>query len=115
MRPRFEADRMTSWQAAALCCVVMEISARAAAPASYVGAQTCRGCHAAQFTSQSASAHAGALSPVPDHRNFPAGVKFTRDNQYRYEILRADSGLRIHIDNGADLMDLPLEWAFGAG
>ena len=106
---------MTSWQIAALCCMVMEISARAAAPASYVGAQICRTCHAGQFTSQSASAHAVALSPVSDHTNFPTGVKFTRDAQYHYEILSADGGLRVHIDNGADLMDLPLEWVFGAG
>src|SRR4029077_4553687 len=106
---------MTSWQAAVLCYLGVAASACAATPASYVGAQKCQACHPVQFTSQSASAHAAALSPVSDHKNFPAGMKFTRDPQYRYEILVADSGLRVHIDDGADLMDLPLEWVFGAG
>src|SRR5690349_7208656 len=103
---------MTSWQAAGLCCMVMNMSAT---PASYVGAQICRACHPGQFTSQSASGHAGALSRASDHKDFPAGIEFTRETQYRYEILREDSGLRVHINNGADLMDLQLEWVFGAG
>ena len=106
---------MKSWQAAALCYIGIAASVRAATPASYVGAQKCQGCHSAKFASQSASAHAGALSPLSEHKNFPVDVKFARDPQYRYEILRADSGLRVHIDDGVDLMDLPLEWVFGAG
>ena len=99
-------------QPEALCYVaVMAAFACAASSVSYVRAQTCEGCHAAQFTSQSGSAHAGALSRVSDHPE-PAGVMLLRVPQYRYEILRADS---LHIDDGADLMDLPLEWVFGAG
>lgn len=91
------------------------ISAFAASPARYVGAETCRRCHAAQFATQSASAHAGALSKVSEHQNFPAGVKLAREQGYEFEILRVGNGLRVHIDNGTDLMDLPLEWVFGAG
>jgi hypothetical protein len=97
------------------CATVMAISALAAPSGSYTGAKACQGCHAAEFASQSASAHAGALSRVSDHTSFPVGVKLSRVPQYRYEILRGPTGLRVHIDNGTDLMDLPLEWAFGAG
>jgi hypothetical protein len=64
---------MTSRQAAALCYIGMAASACAAIPSSYVGAPKCQACHPAQFTSQSASAHAGALSPVSDHRGLSAG------------------------------------------
>lgn len=86
-----------------------------AAPADhYIGAQSCKPCHPAEFASQSKSAHAGALTRVSAGESFAAG-KLSRPPQYRYEILRADGGLRVHIDNGADLMDLPLEWAFGSG
>jgi len=52
---------------------ILAISLRAAAPARFVGARTCAACHPAEFASQSASAHAGALSPVSDHADFPAG------------------------------------------
>jgi hypothetical protein len=106
---------MTSRPASLGCLALIAISARAAPPGSYAGSQACRGCHGAEFTSQSASAHAVALSRVSDHPDFPAPIKLSRAQQYRYEILRAENGLRVHIDDGTDLMDLPLEWAFGAG
>jgi len=93
---------------------IIAISAHAATPGGYVGAQACRTCHPAQFQSQSASAHAGALSRISQSTAFPAG-KLSRGSGYRYEILPTRSGLRVHIADGTDLMDLPLEWAFGAG
>lgn len=103
---------MKVWVAALYC---MAISAQAASPGAYVGAKACQRCHAAEFKAQSASAHAGALSRVSDRVSFPVGVQLSRDPKYRYEILRAEGGLRVHISDGVDLMDLPLEWVFGAG
>jgi Cytochrome c554 and c-prime len=106
---------MTARAAALFCAAVMSSSVRAAPAGSFAGAQACHRCHAAEFKLQAASAHAGALSRVSDHPGFPAGIKLSRAPQYSYEILRIDRGLRVHIQDGADLMDLPLEWVFGAG
>ena len=100
---------------AALLSCVAAIPALAAAPATYAGAQTCQGCHPAEFASQSASAHAAALSHVSDRESFPVGVTMSRAPHYRYGISRAEGNLHVRVDDGADLMDLPLEWVFGAG
>jgi hypothetical protein len=91
-------------------CFVALLAFSAQAAGTYVGAEACRRCHASQFKSQAASAHAGALSRVSEHSELPAG-KLTRGTKYRYEI----SGMQVRIGDGTDLMELPLEWAFGAG
>ena len=96
------------------CLALAAIYLRAAAGDYYIGAEACRRCHASEFNSQRQSAHATALSRVSAHAPFVEG-KLLRSPQYRYEILHSGGGLRVHIDNGTDLMDLPLEWAFGAG
>lgn len=96
------------------CLAVAAVCAHAASPDPYVGAPACRSCHTAEFTAQSAGAHAGALAPVSADQTYTAG-KLLRPPKYRYEILPRDGTLRVHIDDGTDLMDLPLEWAFGAG
>jgi hypothetical protein len=93
---------------------LLALSLSAAAPGHFVAAQACAACHAAEFTSQSASAHAGALSRVSDRPVFPSGL-LSREPRYRYQILSAGGGLRVRIGDGVDLMDLPLDWAFGAG
>jgi hypothetical protein len=95
------------------CLAVVVLSLQGAEPDRYIGAETCRPCHPAEFIAQRASAHAAALSPVSPGASFSEN-KISRPPRYRYEILRVQNGLRVHIDNGADLMDLPLEWAFGA-
>lgn len=93
---------------------VMSWSLHAASSTPYIGAGACRPCHAEEFASQRASAHAAALSRVSATANLADG-KLSRPPRYRYEILHAQGGLRVHIDDGGDLMDLPLDWAFGAG
>src|SRR5215472_8762140 len=95
------------------CLAVVVLSLQGAEPDRYIGAETCHPCHPAEFIAQRASAHAAALSPVSPGASFSEN-KISRPPRYRYEILRVQNGLRVHIDNGADLMDLPLEWAFGA-
>ena len=97
-----------------LCCLAsLAIALHAALPDRYVGAEACRPCHTAEFAGQSQSAHAAALSRVSPRASFTGG-KLSRP-PYRYEILHGTDGFRVNIDSGADLMDLPLEWAFGAG
>jgi hypothetical protein len=85
-----------------------------AAPSRFVGAKACASCHPAEFALQSASVHTRALSRVADRSDFPAG-RLSRNPRYRYSLLREQGDLRVHIDDGTDIMDLPLEWAFGAG
>jgi hypothetical protein len=93
---------------------MISVSWCAGAADRFVGARACAACHPGEFKSQSASAHAGALSRVADRSNFPAGT-LSRDGRYRYSILPASEGLRVQIEDGVERMDLPLQWAFGAG
>ncbi len=93
---------------------MLTISSLAAAPDLFVGAHACAACHPAEFASQRMSAHAAALSRVADNPDLPTG-RLRRDPRYRFEILHGEEGLRVRIDDGAGLMELPLEWAFGAG
>jgi hypothetical protein len=89
-----------------------------AAATGYAGAKICGGCHPAEFASQSSSAHANALFRAPDHplaAAFAAGAKLTRKPRYRFEFFRPGGELRTRISDGTDVMDLPMEWAFGAG
>jgi len=99
--------------ARAAAAAMLAMSLNAATSDRFLGAQACSACHAAEFASQSASAHAGALSRV-SAPSFPAG-NLLRGPRYRYQILFSDLGLHVRIDHGVDVIDLPLEWAFGAG
>src|SRR5215469_4039436 len=68
--------------------------------AGYVGAEDCGGCHPSEFTRQSGSAHAHALSRTPDHAvavSFPLGTKLTRKPFYSFEFFRAGGGLETRI------------------
>jgi hypothetical protein len=90
----------------------------AQAAAGYAGATACGGCHPAEFVRQSSSAHAGALYRASDHplaASLPGGLKLTRKPRYRFEFIRAGGELQTRIFDGVDVMDLPMEWAFGAG
>lgn len=93
-------------------------SMQIAQAAGYVGAKTCGGCHPSEFARQSASAHAHALSRTSDHAlaaSFPLDTKLTRKPVYRFEFSRAGGVLETRIFDGAQLIELPMEWAFGAG
>src|SRR5579864_8970872 len=86
--------------------------------AAYTGAKACDACHRSQFARQTASAHAAALFRTPDHPlagSFPAGAKMKREPNYSFEFFRSGGELRTRISDVADVMDLPMEWAFGAG
>lgn len=108
--PRISVTRLSSRAATAAALVISLY----AAPSRFVGAQACVPCHAAEFASQSASAHAKALSLASDSVNLHVG-RLSREERYHYRIVAGNRGLRVQIDDGVNLMDLPLEWVFGAG
>jgi cytochrome c554/c'-like protein len=87
-------------------------------PVQFVGANVCGSCHRAEFARQALSAHAGALSHAVDHplaNAFPTNVQLRRSPNYRFEVLRTPGELRSRIFDTTEVMDLPMEWAFGAG
>jgi hypothetical protein len=89
----------------------------AAQPPSFVGASACAGCHPAEFATQSASAHAQALSRPANHslvRSFPFGKEFTR-SQYHFRFDHSRTRITVHAEGGGNALDLPADWAFGAG
>jgi hypothetical protein len=90
--------------------------AHAATP-SFVGAKVCGGCHPAQSKTQSASAHASALYRPAAHPLAASfgGQKLVRAARYRFDFVRSEQGFDVKIDDGANLMTLPVDWAFGAG
>jgi hypothetical protein len=96
----------------------LAISSAFAATNPYAGASACRTCHPAQSARQALSAHAGALARAPEHPlagSFPIEGRFNRPPGYRFEFSRSGGELRTRIFDKVDVMDLPLEWAFGAG
>jgi hypothetical protein len=90
----------------------------AAAPSDYAGAAACTACHAAQASGQTKSAHASALFHAGDHPlagAFGKGGRFGRPPAYRFEFFSTDGALHARIRDSSDVMELPMEWAFGAG
>ena len=63
----------------ALSAIILIPAALASTPADYAGAEACRPCHAANFTSQSSTSHAHALAPSsppqPGDWAFGAGLQ----------------------------------------
>ena len=89
-----------------------------AVPEGFVGPAQCATCHPAQATSHAKSGHARSLQPAGAH---PLARQFSRDTVYQRE---PDFRFRFHLDRGQlrvtgfdrqDRMDIPVQWAFGAG
>src|SRR5215831_1706319 len=88
------------------------------AQSEYVGARACAACHPAQSGAQSKSGHAGALERAAEHRMAPAVVaqtSLTREGRFRFQFRQADGEIRVRATDGEGIMDVPIEWAFGAG
>ena len=104
--------RITGWVGLVLALAVQLYSDPLA------GSQTCGGCHPTEFARQSQSAHAGALYRATDHPLFnslPISEQLQRGAHYRFGFVRTNKELRTRLTDGTDVMDLPMEWAFGAG
>ena len=86
--------------------------------AAYVGAEICGKCHAARLAGQSASAHAHALAPAAQHPladSFVPGTALLRPPRFHFQYRRRGAELRVEVSDGKETLDLPIEWAFGAG
>lgn len=92
------------WAAAAL----------AAADDGYTGSAACTACHRVQAQSQARTGHALALTRAADHPRaaaFPLRADVRRAPQFRFRF----DGFTVRVDDGADVLAVPMEWAFGAG
>lgn len=85
---------------------------------SYIGAAACKPCHPSEFASQSASGHARALYRAEAHplaSRFSPAEPVLRKPNFRFQFEMTADGLRVHADDGKYVIELPVEWAFGAG
>ncbi|HYM09107.1 MAG TPA: multiheme c-type cytochrome [Bryobacterales bacterium] len=104
----------TLFGSALLCAVTLS----GAEPNGYVGSQACAACHPTQYSRQSKSAHARSLYPAAQH---PLAGFFTpadavvRPPNFHFLFRRSAEGLQVRADDGQYVMELPLDWAFGAG
>ncbi len=84
----------------------------------YLGASTCGSCHLSQFQSQSQSGHARTLHRASDH---PLADRFIPDQPvqrppaYRFRYEQINDRIIVQADDNEFIMELPVEWAFGAG
>jgi hypothetical protein len=84
----------------------------------FIGSAACRACHAKQSMKQASSAHAEALFKAPSHPladSFPIGKTLNRKPGYQFAFLRPGAEFLVRITDQNDVMNLPVEWAFGAG
>jgi hypothetical protein len=88
--------------------------ALAAEENTYVGAQTCAGCHPKHSRLQSKSEHAAALRSVSDH---PLASRFSQKHTaYRPPDYRLEwYGNEVRALDRTNTLTLPVQWAFGAG
>ena len=88
--------------------------------AQYIGAEACGTCHPAQLKQQSGSAHSRSLYPAPEHPLAPSftpsqGKQFLRRPNFHFQLSSDGSAMRVRASDDKDVMDIPMEWAFGAG
>jgi hypothetical protein len=104
-----------------LLLLTLLLGSRLASPQqkpAYVGAETCGLCHPSQMALQSESAHTQALSPAARHRfadSFAPQEELVRPPRYHFQFRRHAGGLQVRVSDSKDALELPLEWAFGAG
>ncbi len=96
-------------------CLVTTPAAMAQEKARFAGSAACATCHASQSAAQSSTGHAHALARAPGHRLrsvFPlATTEARRAAKFRFRF----DGLTARIDDGIDVLAIPMEWAFGSG
>jgi hypothetical protein len=91
----------------------------ATAHAQYTGATACRGCHPAQFARQASTGHARSMHTAASHPLvswFAKAEWVERSPGFRMRLNRpAEDSLRLEAYDSANTLDIPVEWAFGAG
>jgi hypothetical protein len=84
----------------------------------YVGAKVCASCHPTQFAAQSATGHARALSRAGEHAlaaSFVRKAEQLRPPKYHFRFVPSAGGLKAEVFDERDVLEIPIEWAFGAG
>jgi hypothetical protein len=84
----------------------------------YMGAKACAGCHPKQSASHAGTGHARSLHPAAAHPAIASMLpadSLVRPPSYRFRFRREDQQVRVQAHDGNDVMDIPVDWAFGAG
>ena len=84
----------------------------------YVGADACQLCHPAEHAGQSESGHALTLHRSPRHplaKSFTPNKALERPPKFHFQYLLTKQDFRVQAHDSEYLLELPLEWAFGAG
>jgi hypothetical protein len=84
----------------------------------YLGSTGCARCHAAQFETQANTGHARSLHIAASHPLISSMLSsewLTRPPKYRFRFQRLKEQFRVQAHDGQDRMEIPVEWAFGAG
>lgn len=84
----------------------------------YAGSARCAECHPVQASSQGQTGHARSLHRAAQHplaNAFARDTEYRRDPGFRFRFRRAGDQLRITGYDAKNEMDIPVEWAFGAG
>ncbi|MBI2687680.1 MAG: hypothetical protein HYX27_15320 [Acidobacteria bacterium] len=111
----FTRQRCVSWLRLILAGGLASALVTAQAAPRFAGSAACSTCHAAQSSAQSSSGHAHALARASGHRLrsvFPlAASEARRAPKFRFRF----DGLTVRIDDGTEVLAIPMEWAFGSG
>ena len=84
----------------------------------YVGAAACGSCHPEQLEVQARSGHATTLHRAQDHplaSRFVPAEALRRSPKYRFRYQLGGDRIVVQADDSEYVMELPVEWAFGAG
>ena len=84
----------------------------------YVGASVCESCHPDHFERQSGSGHARTLHRASEHPlkdQFVPTQPLRRPPGFRFRFRLAGEQIVVQADDNEYVMELPVEWAFGAG
>jgi hypothetical protein len=115
---RLGAEMRSPPWTAAIIALALATTAFGSGAGDYVGAAVCGACHRSQYERQSRSAHAHSLSKTSEHAlasQFVAPEPLYRPPRYRFDFSARDGLLAVTVSGGPERVELPIEWAFGAG
>ncbi len=102
-----------------ICLIaVMATAGRPAAGQSYIGAERCAACHAEIAAVHRLTAHAQALRRPHEHpleEQMAAAPPVTRPPGVEFLFSKANGRLRVRAESDEEVMEMDLDWAFGAG
>jgi hypothetical protein len=82
----------------------------------FTGSAVCAQCHPDENRKQSETAHARALYRTKTHPLVPSiGAKTGHRSSYDFKFTLSQDELRVTVSDDKDVINLPLDWAFGAG